>query len=81
MHSVMRHYIHAGPAAFRFDLAGDLDANDAATLERERRSASLTIAFQAFRLLATNKRTVTKRDVALPPHGLKPAVSAPEGFL
>jgi hypothetical protein len=39
----MRYYIHAGPAAFRFELAGDLDAGDAARLEREWRGASLTI--------------------------------------
>ena len=39
----MRYYIHAGPAAFRFELAGDLDANDAARLEQEWRRASLTI--------------------------------------
>ena len=41
--SVIRYYIHAGPAAFRFELAGDLDADDAARLEREWRGASLII--------------------------------------
>jgi hypothetical protein len=39
----MHHYMHGGPAAFRFELAGDLNAGDAAKLERELRSASLTI--------------------------------------
>jgi hypothetical protein len=39
----MRYYIHGGPATFRFELAGDLDAGDAARLEREWRGASLTI--------------------------------------
>jgi hypothetical protein len=32
--------MHGGPAAFRFELAGDLDANDAARLERDWRTAS-----------------------------------------
>jgi hypothetical protein len=39
----MHHYMHGGEAASRFDLAGDPDAGDAAKLEREWRSASLTI--------------------------------------
>jgi hypothetical protein len=39
----MHHYMHGGPAAFRFELAGDLNAGDAAKLEQEWRSASLTI--------------------------------------
>jgi hypothetical protein len=39
----MHYYMHAGPAAFRFELAGDLDAGDAARLEQEWRGASLTI--------------------------------------
>lgn len=39
----MRYYIHAGSAAFRYELAGDLDADDAARLDREWRSASITI--------------------------------------
>jgi hypothetical protein len=43
----MQHYIHGGPAAFRFELAGDLNAVDAAKLEQERRSASLTIGKRA----------------------------------
>ena len=36
----MRHYMHDGPAAFRFELAGDLNANDATTLERDWHTAS-----------------------------------------
>jgi hypothetical protein len=35
-----RYYMHDGPAAFRFELAGDLDAADAATLEQDWHSAS-----------------------------------------
>jgi hypothetical protein len=36
----MRYYMHEGPAAFRFELSGDLDAADAATLEQDWRAAS-----------------------------------------
>ena len=36
----MRYYMHEGPAAFRFELAGDLDAADAATLEHDWQTAS-----------------------------------------
>jgi hypothetical protein len=32
--------MHEGPAAFRFELAGDLDAADAATLEQDWQTAS-----------------------------------------
>jgi hypothetical protein len=39
----MRYYMHEGPAAFRFELAGDLDAADAATLEHDWQAASLTM--------------------------------------
>ena len=39
----MRYYMHDGPAAFRFELAGELDANDAATLEQDWRTASSTV--------------------------------------
>ena len=41
--SMMRHYIHAGPAALRFELAGDLDAHDAVRLEEDWRGASSAI--------------------------------------
>ncbi len=37
---MMRYYMHDGPSAFRFELAGDLDANDAARLEQDWRTAS-----------------------------------------
>ncbi len=40
---MMRYYMHDGPAAFRFELAGDLDAADAASLEQDWRTASSTI--------------------------------------
>ena len=36
----MRYYVHEGPAAFRFELAGDPDAADAATLEHDWQAAS-----------------------------------------
>jgi len=36
----MRYYMHEGPAAFRFELAGDLDAADAATLEHDWQGAA-----------------------------------------
>jgi hypothetical protein len=59
--SVIRYYIHAGPAAFRFELAGDLDADDVARLEREWRSASLTIGN---RVLVVDMSFVTGIDEA-----------------
>ncbi len=37
---MMRYYMHDGPAAFRFELAGDLDAGDAARLEQDWHTAS-----------------------------------------
>jgi hypothetical protein len=39
---MMRYYMHDGPSAFRFELAGDLDATDAARLEQDWRTASST---------------------------------------
>jgi hypothetical protein len=36
----MRYHMHEGPAAFRFELAGDLDAADAATLDQDWQTAS-----------------------------------------
>jgi hypothetical protein len=59
--SVMHHYMHGGPAAFRFELAGDLNAGDAAKLEQERRSASLTIGS---RVLVVDLTFVTGIDEA-----------------
>jgi hypothetical protein len=61
LRSVMRYYIHAGPAAFRFELAGDLDADDAARLERELLRASLTIGN---RVLVVDMSFVTGIDEA-----------------
>jgi hypothetical protein len=58
---VIRYYIHTGPAAFRFELAGDLDADDAARLEREWRGASLTIGN---RVLVVDMSFVTGIDEA-----------------
>lgn len=43
----MQHYMHDGPAAFRFEVAGRLDANDAATLEQDWHTASSTIGGRA----------------------------------
>jgi hypothetical protein len=40
---MMHYYMHDGPAAFRFELAGDLAVGDAARLEQEWRTASSTI--------------------------------------
>jgi hypothetical protein len=59
--SVIRYYIHAGPAAFRFELAGGLDADDAARLEREWRGAALTIGR---RVLVVDMSFVTGIDEA-----------------
>jgi hypothetical protein len=57
----MHHYMHGGPAAFRFELAGDLNAGDAAKLEQEWRSASLTIGS---RVLVVDLTFVTGIDEA-----------------
>ena len=40
---MLNYYMHDGPAAFRFELAGDLGAGDAAKLDQEWRTASSTI--------------------------------------
>jgi hypothetical protein len=61
LRSVMRYYMHGGPAAFRFELAGDLGAGDAARLEREWRGASLTIGN---RVLVVDMSFVTGIDEA-----------------
>jgi hypothetical protein len=58
---MMQHYMHGGPAAFRFELAGDLNAGDAAKLEQEWRSASLTIRN---RVLVVDMTFVTGIDEA-----------------
>ena len=43
MKSMMRYYMHDGPAAFRFELAGVLDSDDARRLEQDWRTASSVI--------------------------------------
>jgi hypothetical protein len=58
---MMRHYMHRGPAAFRFELAGDLNAGDAARLEQDWRGASLIIGN---RLLVVDLSFVTGIDEA-----------------
>jgi hypothetical protein len=58
---VIRYYIHTGPAAYRFELAGDLDADDAVRLEREWRGASQTIGN---RVLVVDMSFVTSIDEA-----------------
>jgi len=59
--TVMQHYMHGGPAAFRFEVAGDLNAGDAAKLEQEWRSASPTIGN---RVLVVDLSFVTAIDEA-----------------
>jgi hypothetical protein len=39
----MRYYMHGGPAAFRFELAGDLNAGDASRLEQDWRGVSSAV--------------------------------------
>jgi hypothetical protein len=57
----MHYYMHGGPAAFRFELAGDLNAGDAARLERQWRSASPAIGN---RVLVVDLTFVTGIDEA-----------------
>jgi hypothetical protein len=57
----MHHYMHGGPAAFRFELAGDLNAGDAARLEQEWRKASLALGN---RVLVVDLTFVTGIDEA-----------------
>ena len=59
--SMMRHYMHRGPAAFRFELAGDLNAGDAARLEQDWRGASLIVGN---RMLVVDLTFVTGIDEA-----------------
>jgi hypothetical protein len=40
---MMRYYMHDGPSAFRFELAGDLDAEDAARLAQDWHTASSVV--------------------------------------
>ena len=57
----MRHYMHGGPAAFRFELAGDLNAADASRLEQDWREVSSAIGN---RLLVVDLSFVTAIDEA-----------------
>ena len=58
----MRYYMHQGPAAFRFELAGELDVNDAIRLEQDWRTA-LSIVGQ--RRLIIDLSFVTEIDQAV----------------
>jgi hypothetical protein len=57
----MRYYIHSGPAALRFELAGDLNAGDASRLEQEWRRVSSAMGN---RLLVVDMSFVTGIDEA-----------------
>jgi hypothetical protein len=54
-----RYYMHEGPAAFRFELAGDLDATDAASLALDLQTAS---SYTADRALIVDVTFVTEID-------------------
>ena len=58
---MLHYYMHDGPAAFRFELAGDLAVGDAARLEQEWRTASSTIGD---RTLIVDLSFVTAMDEA-----------------
>jgi len=59
--TTMRYYIHSGPAALRFELAGDLNAGDASRLEQDLRRVSSAIGN---RLLVVDVSFVTGIDEA-----------------
>ena len=61
LHSVMHYYIHGGPSALRFELAGDLNADDASRLEQDCRGGSSAIGK---RLLVVDVSFVTGIDEA-----------------
>jgi hypothetical protein len=61
MQSVMRYYMHGGPAAFRFELAGDLNAGDASRLEQDWRGVT---SLTGTRLLVVDMSFVTGIDEA-----------------
>lgn len=58
----MRYYMHGGPAAFRFELAGDLNAGDALRLEQDWRGISPAMGN---RLLVVDMSFVTGIDEAV----------------
>ena len=41
--NMTRYYMHEGPTAFRFELAGDLDATDAASLAQDWHTAASSL--------------------------------------
>jgi hypothetical protein len=55
----MSYYMHGGPARFRFELAGDLNAVDASTLEQDWRGVSSALGN---RLLVVDMSFVTGID-------------------
>jgi hypothetical protein len=57
----MRYYMHGGPAAFRMELAGDLNAGDATRLERQWHGVSAAVGN---RLLVVDMSFVTGIDEA-----------------
>jgi hypothetical protein len=61
LHSVMHYYIHGGPSALRFELAGDVNADDASRLEQDCRGVSSAIGN---RLLVVDVSFVTGIDEA-----------------
>ena len=61
LHSVTHYYIHGGPSALRFELAGDLNADDASRLEQDCRGVSSAIGN---RLLVVDVSFVTGIDEA-----------------
>ena len=61
LHSVMHYYIHGGPSALRFEVAGDLNAGDASRLEQDWRGVSSAIGN---RLLVVDVSFVTGIDEA-----------------
>ncbi len=62
MKDMMRYYMHDGPAAFRFELAGALDSDDALRLEQDWRTASSVIGN---RILLIDMSFVTGIDDAV----------------
>jgi len=57
-----RYYMHEGPTAFRFELAGDLDATDAASLAQDWHTASSLVGK---RTLIIDVTFVTEIDEAV----------------
>ena len=57
-----RYYMHEGPTAFRFELAGDLDAADAASLAQDWNTASSLVGK---RTLIIDVTFVTEIDEAV----------------